>query len=586
MMVTVLFTFLVFFLPGALFLFREYIFPDYPDTEKLFLIVPISLAYWIIGFWWLSIVPMPLTIWVYLSLGVAAVSIILSRKRIKISHAKHILHTAHIPFFLFLCVVIIPQLHLITRLVVPSGPDMSMHTYIASVIIAANRFPQSLMPIVPVDHFGIYPFGFSTIIAVLSTANGIAPYINALLLSSLAHVLFDYALYLILRSKFSPLISAIVAIIVGWTSNNPHLFIVWGANPTTLSLAFLALAIALTLTPHKSANNWLALMCISASFLTNYMFVVAATYISVPILLLMFLHSRNKRDNVIGFSKTIAAFSLITLPFIWKITTSDWRLTEVTRQFVRTFHYEETAAWAGSVSWKAALEIIGILVDATDKYLIFFFGLMYVFLFLRHRKTALFFLYITGVICLFIVNARYWWLPLSSVLYPYRTSLLILIPIAWSMALLLAHIQKRYPIVFAASLILMFGIFLPRLEFPTYLRETETTATVTRSDLSAMWWLQKNSQTDDIIWNRYQDGGLWIPAIISRPITLYHTNPVDWSELHTTGKRLPDYAFIGAAMRQELPIAEEVAVMFPEALHWRFDIVYHKGDTAIYKITR
>ena len=72
MMAPVLFTFLALFFPGVLLFFRGNILPAYSTGEKLILTIPVSLAYWIIGFWWLSIFPLPFTLWVYLSVGAAA----------------------------------------------------------------------------------------------------------------------------------------------------------------------------------------------------------------------------------------------------------------------------------------------------------------------------------------------------------------------------------------------------------------------------------------------------------------------------------------------------------------------------------
>ena len=583
MMAPVLFTFLALFFPGVLLFFRGNILPAYSTGEKLILTIPVSLAYWIIGFWWLSIIPVPFTLWVYLSVGAAAfiAGILWIRPA-----GKPTTISSHVPFIIFMSGILIPQLLLMSGQSVPSGADMSMHTYIASAIIEADKFPRSLTPVIPVGDFGLYPFGFSAVVAVLSAANRLPTYVNALLLTAVVHLLFDFSLYLVLRARFTPLISAIAAVVAGWVSNNPHLFIAWGANPSVLALTFLCLGVALYLANRKPVMPWLTVLFLCASFLTNYMFVVALAYIVLPVFFMSLLRSGKKVIVIKKIVKPMMVLVLISLPFITKAMTAGWHLSEATRKFVKGFHYEETAAWTGSISWKGFTEIAGIIMTVTDKYLLIFFGLLLIFLFRYHKKIAYVSLYVTGILSLLIVNARYWWLPGSAVLYPYRTTLILLIPIAWSMALLFTHLQKKGHVVFIAGLILILGFFLPRFQFSRYREESRNNIQVIRSDLSAMAWLKTHSTKTDVIWNRYEDAGLWIPAIISRPITLYHTNPVDMSTLKNAATPLPTYAFIGAKAPQELPIAEEVAVTFPEALHWEFDIVYHNGNTAIYKITR
>jgi len=581
-----LLSFFVFFFPGVLLFFRRSILSGYSPGEKLLLAVSISFAYWIIGFWWLTIVPIPLTLWVYLSLGAGALSVGWLGTRRKPLTGMRIGYSGSIPFFLFLVVIIIPQLLLMWGQVVPSGSDMSMHTYIASVILRANQFPNSMAPLVPVDHFGLYPFGFSTLTAVMGIINGLPAFTNALLLSSIAHLLFDYALYLILRARFSPLISAMAAVMVGWVSYNPHLYIAWGANPSVLSLAFLFLAVALGIAGNKPTNKWLIVLFITASFLTNYMFVIAGLYIALPVIVMLLITSGKKMMFLKNIFWGVSGFCILTLPLIGKTITSAWQIPDATRKFVQALHYEEIAAWTGAISLKGFGEIIGIIMGITDQYLILFFGLSCILLFRNYHKTVLLLLYVTGMVCVFIVNARHWWLPWSSVLYPYRTTLILLIPIAWGAALLFDHLKKKNPLVYAMSVMVVLIVFLPRLQFFRFLTEAKAAVSVTRTDMTAMTWLASHSNEQDVIWNRYEDAGLWIPAIISRPISLYHTNPVDLSLLASGATRLPTFAFIGATVAQERPIAEEVATMFPEALLWRFDIVYHNGDTAIYRIIR
>lgn len=586
MIVPLILTLVILFTPGIIIIFLKKFSSRLSVLEKIPLTVAVSLSYWIIGFWWLSVIPVSLTMFIAVTLGLTLSAVVyLWRGQYPALQQKstHILQNAAI--FLFIGTLLAPQILLMTQQITPGGRDMSMHTYIAAIITYVNGFPRTLMPLLPVGDFGLYPFGFSTVTAVMTQFNGIPVYTNALVLSGIAHFLFDYSLYVILRSRFPVLISAVTAMVVAWTSINPHSFIAWGANPSVLSLALLFFAVAVFL---HNGNKYffLTALIVYASLLTNYMFVVATVYVCIPLIFLIIPLNRRVQTVISPYVRSIAIAVITALPFIIKILRSGWKLPDATKQYVQTLHWEETSAWTETYSWNGLVEISGIISALTHTHLFLLFAVAGLLLFRSHRKLILFFLYITGTVYFFIINARHWWLPLSSVLYPYRTSLILLVPIAWSLALLLFETRKYSRALYLTSILLILLLFTPNLRVAQYLSEAKNNEGVPKTSMNALSWLAAHTETDDVIWNRYDDAGLWIPAVIFRPITLYHTNPIDMEQLRTITQRYPTYAFRNEAPTPDVTIQEDVKTNFPEAINWKFDVVYTDGISSIYKITR
>jgi len=586
-MINVLFTAAVFFFPGSLVLYNKRFFPSLYTVEKIPLCILTSIAYWIIGFWWLTFIPIPLHVWIYLTIGTSVV--ILCRQWIRHHYRLPRITKISLMIFLFFILLLIPQIILMLQQLAPSGQDMSMHAYIAAVIANKNTFPHTLSPLLPVYQFGLYPFGFSTIIAIMSTINTLPIYTNALGMTALTHVLFDCALYLILRSNFSPRISAFVAVLTAWTSHNPHLFIEWGANPSTLSLTFFMCMIAALLQSNmKKYMLFFAGIFAIASFLTNYMFIVAAGYILLGIgsiyIPYIYTHISIKYIKTSVYAIIFALF--LALPFFATyVSLHGFILTTDVLQFIQNLHLDETSLWNGTISLRGIWGLTNVIAETIDPTLLALYGIsLYVLFFQKYRYRYIHTITLLGIY-FSAINARFWWLPYSSVMYPNRTTLLLLIPIAYSVAYMLTYIQTRHTKLFVPTLCMLVIFFGTQLRPYQFLRTSLEHQLITHNDLAVLQWLQNNSTPQDIIWNRYEDAGVWIPAIIYRPITLYHTNPVDMDSIRKAPRSVPTFAFIGESSRQEHAIDILVNQTDPRALHWKFTLLFSKGNAAVYRIT-
>ncbi len=576
----------VFFLPGILILLRKEILSPLAVIEKLPLCIAVSLSYWIIAFWWLSLIP--------LSLGTLIAITIIASGIVYVAIGKYASYSKGFAAYfgngivpLFFLAVAAPQAILLISQLVPSGQDMTMHAYIAAALVQNNAFPTTLLPVIPVDSFGLYPFGFSAVIAVMSKVNTLPIHTNALILTGLVHFLFDAALYLTLRSKFSPVISAMVAGIVAWTSANPHLFVTWGANPSVLSLSFLLFAVALLLSPIRGVFTVMfAVFLLCASFLTNYMFVIAAIYICLPAGLLLFLRRKQSRPVTALIAPKCVILSIVIslLPFAAKFFSAQWKLSEATTLFIRGLHYDETARWNGDFTPSGLGQIVQIMGAITDTQLLLLAGIAAFFLVRRSPRLVLLITYVDIFLTFFIVNARHWWVPFSSLLYPYRIVIVLLVPISYLLALFFTRMKEKNVWLYLLLCIGFMVISVPRFRMLEYGQVSKAKNMVTPNDLTALYFLRDRTTQTDVIWNSYDDAGLWIPAIIARPITTYHTNPVDMDQIRKRKPMFPRYAFVGETNSGETPFTETIRAEFPEASRWNYDLIYVRGKTQIYSI--
>mgnify|MGYP000895631031 CR=1 FL=1 len=595
-MIGLLFTVAFFLFPGLLlFAIRHTtFFPKLSVIEKLPISIASSLAYWIISFWFLQYIPIPLHIHVYTTIGISAVAFTALLIQGRIPGGQ-----LNIVVSLFFLILMIPGFVVALREVAPSGADMSMQAYIAKSIFLTNGFPKTLEPIVPVSQFGTYPVGFPILIASLMKANALPVYTNALWLSVFTYWFFAVSVFVLLRTTFPVFTSMMVTILISWASKTPLDFIPWGANPTILSLAFIIIAIA-ALSQYKDKTATVcASLFVFASVLTHYILPAAAGYLAV--MCLPFYWSSISRF-IIMWNKfrftTLFIFALM-LPWIIHVTNNLSSVSPSTLLYVATLQRDELTTLSGeliaSISPVAVLYNFYVHTFGSPILILYLFSLAT--LLLVHPKSVLLHgVAVIGISAL-ILNALHWWLPLSYLLYPKRVALILLIPMAFAAAQALQfniqtvykhfiiHNTRNHMLLHVIVVVLLGYIFWPyvRIALRGYTLQSYLYV-VTPSDIAAMRWLSENTTPDDVIRNNYWDAGLWIPAIAGRKITLYHTNPFDRDILRNNGRET--YAYVGKKTITYPPSADpvnhETLSQDPE----RYTLVYEHDGVSIYKIHR
>lgn len=588
-MIGIILTTLLFLFPGVLILLDRRIFPSFYMAEKIPISIGFSLSYWVIGFWFLSVIPISISVFIYLSLLLSVTVFILGVHRSRAySFTKHAVLT-NLTLLITLSTLGIPAFILAAHQIAPSGADMSMHAYLAKAIYLTNGFPNTLEPLVPVTHFGTYPVGFPAIVADMMIINALPVYTNAMWLTACTYWFFAVCLYLLLRTRYLPITSFIATCIVSWVSLTPHDFIEWGGNPTILSLDFVLLAtIWVTLTKHRWMPFFFCTTLLT-SLLIHYIVPVAAGYLFLLFLPFLWTPIRAYVKNKNHMLNILIACILITFPVALHLLGNDLTISDTATSYVSQLHQQELAEWAGTTSPSWLIGTTRFLVQVFGSRIALLYALSLVcILFTRPRLAFVHLLFLIGIYAL-IINAQYWILPFSPMLYPKRVALLMLIPISHAVAYLahtvITHMKGNRATRYGVVILLVAYAYHPimNLNIRRFI-QSDAFSAVTKNDLIALNWLKHNTNSEDIILNNYWDAGIWIPAISDRQIILYHTNPIDMDAL-IARTATETYAYIGSkTLRAEGDdsIHREMLSKDPT----RFTRVYQKGGVEIYRVKR
>jgi len=590
-MMAIAFTALVLLLPGSIVITSRRLLPSLTIAEKIPAAVAISLSYWIIGFWILSIFPIPHTWFIRGSLIVSAAAFCICAVRMRAGRSP-------VPLLRLLTVVplvllAVPLILTALRSIAPPGADMSMHAYLSEIIFKNNAFPATMRPTIPLDEIGRYPIGFPAIIATLMHVNGLPVYTNAWILTSVTYMLFSASMYTLLRGTYPIIPSVAGALAVSFISRTPYDFIEWGANPTILSLSFLIFCLVF-LSRSGRHSYALAALFFAATFYTHSIITASALYMAVP--LLFVVRSGKSRPDA---QSTATFFSILAagiLPFIIRFGSSAFDVHEAGLRFVSGLHRDEFSMWPGTLA-TVLPSLFQFVSDHMGRDILILYGSALAVLTLsRHKDIRLHILGIT-IIILLVLNSRFWILPLSPLLYPKRVILLLTIPIGLSVTgaytwlyyhvrLGLVHATRDKQRILAGLLLFLFSYWYAPVMYNNlrWLLSTPDQSVLTNEDVAAMHWLTQHVTADEVIWNNTEDAGKWIPAVTGRPITSYHTNPFNIGK-QTTSTESATYAYVGNKTLTKAPDTDPVT----EAIHTNpedFMLVYKNGGASVYRIRR
>ncbi len=586
----------LFLFPGSILLTKKSFFPHLVPAEKIPIVVALSLSYWIIGFWWLTILPIPFHTFIFFSLGLFSTILaigIFRHRAATIDTSALIRNGAIITWFMILA---IPGLILINRTIAPSGADMTMHAYLAKIIYLADRFPDTMQPVLPITHFGTYPVGFSVITAAMMYINGLPVYTNALWLSAFTYWFFAVSVYVLIRDRYSFYISAVTTLLISWVSLTPNDFIEWGANPTILSLDFVIIACVFFLHLKKQAFPLFLFICAYAAWLTHYIIPTGLAYVTLFLTPFIWRYI----SPVITLLKRHASAAYIgvalMIPFVLHMLQVSWTISPLAQAFVSGLQQQELAEWENPANRFPPTQALSFITSVIGSHIMHIYGLSLVLLIVLRKKSVWLFITYALAILLLIINARYWRLPLSEFLYPKRIALLLLLPLALSIAQgtsstleavythFVIHSRRNRIILHGLTLIILLYAYYPRVLI-NIRRFTNSSAlnTLTQEDIGAMGWISAHTSDRDIILNNYTDAGLWIPAVTNRQITLYHTNPIDMDALsYNRGKET--YAYVGNKSLTAIPQTDEVSISNLDNDPVRYTLVYQNGNARIYKV--
>jgi hypothetical protein len=574
--------------PGtfAVFLQRQ---KPYYLSDLLPFAVGTSMAFWVVSFWFLGHGKIPLSCWawgmIFLAMLLSGVVLWRRDRSVWIPVDRE----EPIALFLLLAAAIL-RFSLFWRWpLAPAGADMSMHSYMAALIVATDGVPLSHRPLLPIEGFGAYPAGFQILTALMSILGDMPIYRAAMLMEATALMFLTLAFYSFLRVFWGRPTSAMVALLVTFLPRNPQYFIQWGGDPTLLALAMLVLGLGFLpmLKEQMAWDTWsLGGLLMAASVLTHLIPVVGLLYASIPVAMYVGIHDLARQQgeisrvlrNVLGIGVISSVFVAVCLPHWWSTEVS---AAEV--EWVKRFQQEWSGgAWGGTLG-NAVLTIPQYLTEKLfgGPFLVFS-SLGLLTLALRRPALAvacaIWGLTVVGL----VINSMYWVLPLSYALYPERVAVLLLLPCALGIAALLDGarelVAKRAFMVWVMAVLVLFVTVRPNEKL--FYKGVIPHTLVTPTDLQAMQWIHAHTDPRAVFRNQYGDAGLWIPAIAFRAITDPHLNPFYFDEFRAASRELEArYVYIG----KKKALGEPISIQEFESRPDRYRKVYDHDGVMIYE---
>jgi len=441
----------------------------------------------------------------------------------------------------------------------PPGADMSMHTYLAHLIVRKGMIPSSFEPLLPIELSGSYALGFHYVTALTSIFSRLPVYRAGLLTSCLSHALFPLMIYILLR-KFTETTEAVVmAVVASFIGRLPQDLISSGANPTVLAVDLLIIASSWLVElggPISWFRSLIIAFILTAALLTHAIPAVGYAYVVVPVVAVVLVRrlfgDRGRGKPLLRNVVTITCFvGVLVTPYVWSMGGD---LSQAEINWVRNWQRVAFLGPVRDIPFGLAERLGGSLLIpfALEKLLgstficITMLGLLAVIC-RRERKKRPFILY--GILLLgMIVNVGFWVLPGSYFLYPDRLTVLLAIPMALLGTSGVSWALSRFRTTLVRVLMIIVTLLLSSWFFwHVYLLPTLRLSAVTAADLRAFQWIEEHTREGSVFLNNYGDAGLWIPGILLRPTVIIHTNPVHLEEFRRQQLLLiPDYVYIGA----------------------------------------
>jgi hypothetical protein len=525
-------------------------------------VVGVSLAFWMVAFWFLPLLPFSLSGF-FRAASLAALAgfawLALRRPGLPPPPPDPRLCAAACAFVgLVLALRAVPM----GLAVVPAGADMSMHTYLAELIVRADGVPTSYRPILGLDSFDTFPVGFHTLSALISLLAGLPSYQSAHLVALASHAWLSFTLFAFLRSHVGLVASLLGAITFTFLVGTPQGMIAWGGNPTVLGIAFAAL-FASTLKRFPRWDGWDVLL--AASSLVAVLLTHSIVFIQTCYLLgLSFAIQQAlglQRGRLVRAAALGLACAAIAGPYLAGIDLAI--ATPEALDWIRNWVRNADHVWHGSVAdcfWTIPDYVVRRF---GDRMLAFLppAALGIACLWRRDRSTLGLYLGFCGMGFLLVLNCRYWVLPLSYLVYPERTVAMLGLPLSLFFACGLQALPPVFVdwlrrgvvtriVVGIAVLAALLGLVrvMPdagrRFYLETYVEPSVANSSVTEADLRAIRWIEDHSRPGDVVVTNYGDAGVWIPGIAFRRVTRAHVNVAHLASFEAP--RSGRFAFVGS----------------------------------------
>ena len=400
----------------------------------------------------------------------------------------------------------------ITMPVAP-GADMAMHVALARSL--EEGLPQ-LSPAWGTLRVGLYPRGFSALVALLAPILGLAK----------AGLVVAGATYLIFWAALSAWLSApLVAALALLLARSPQTFFGWGGNPTVLAIALGLYAAAFL---RRGGSPWVAALLMMGAGATHPMGACAGALAIAAV----------SRERPRAATLSLAALGALLL----LLARFGPLLSARELAWIRAYAWNDEAVLRGSpwlfpfTVWPALPRVLG------DPYVVAVSAAAALLLVRRQWRPVL--VAVIGVLVVAAVFAAGPRLPLVP-LYPARFTPMLVV----ATARLLSHASTQLPRrALAPLLAVLFGIALAL--HVRWFQKAQPIATA--GDLAALKCLDETLPPGAVIDGAYGDASQWIPALTGRAVTQphQHCSLFDETDLELA-KVKAQYRFIGERLRYQ-----------------------------------
>jgi hypothetical protein len=483
----------------------------------------------------------------------------------------------------------------------PSGADMTMHAYIARLVFAADGAPDSFRPILGIDTFPAFPIGFHVQLAldamlrsILKEGAWLGEHIlqASFALTAVSHWMVTVGVYALAR-RFSGWEASLAAsLLCSFFLKNPQLMAHWGGNPTVLAVGLTAVFTALLITtmrverPH--GHIALASLILGGMLTTHTIVFVQSFYLLAPAVALAWIAARPSTLSTTlrrGFAGALIFLAVVS-PFLMSIDPS--AVSGDVIDWIENWVRETGHAWKGDVRdfiWTVPLYLKQNLFFSGGIFwiLTFLSAVGAVQLFRSDRFGLILCLAFLASAVGLILNAQYWVLPVSYLIYPERVAVMAVLPltvfVASGISWVASDLRKTSrEIVFTVICVALLagGAYYNE---KAYVRSIKQESSLTANDLRVIRWIDRNVGRETTVLTNYGDGGAWIPALAGRTTTDPHIN-VAHSSLDRE-KPPADFAFVGE--KCVYGCARSAAELQKDE---RYELMLRSGGAALFRIER
>lgn len=564
-----LFLALVFFRWGIVFIVPGILLIYFLDREKRDLpmfcafVLASSISFWIVSFWLLKYINISLSNWACLITIFTILAIIPFKDANKFRFDMS-------DRFVLIVLALVMAMRFLPMFfqAAPAGADMSMHSYMARLILENNGVPNSYEPILPIKGFGAYAAGFQTLMAMVSMLGGVSILKAGLIVSFFTHFLVSVGLYGLLRLFFDKRVSIATAALLPFALIHPQSFIRWGGNPTILALFFLIMALALierskekVSVPHILITGLL----FSACPLTHIIPTLGFAYAVMPFIAYQTIKLEQKERINLAINLFAAALvsAVLLTPYLANFLANKIFVTQ--EMIAEAKNWQKIDLVSTYRNLAAAMPIIMLSIYGAVRFI--------------KRDKPIFWRYTLLLLSLFLLlmNRYLFILPASAALYPSRIMLIMILPLSIFCAEALNSLKGDR---WFKAVIAVFAVISIAYYCHAYVYSSIKLSAVTSADIKAFEWMDNYLSKNAIIANNYGDAGLWIPAAAFRKIT----NPHIFDALKSGLKGAkPFYIYIGSKK-----VYDNIEYKYDTLLKQpgKYKLIYSKDGAGIFRILK